>query len=354
MRHLVYTRPGHVEWQEARDPELADDTSVLVQPLAVSRCDLDLPMARDGLFPGPYPVGHEIAGRVVATGGRVRDHRAGDTVIVPFQLSCGRCGPCRRGTFAACATYMAPVGGSFGFGSWGGGHGGGLADLLAVPDADHLLLAAPPGVPAVALATLSDNVVDGYRAVGPALAERPGAEVLIVAAAPGALALYTAAAAIALGAARVRYVDRDPARAEAARQLGADSSHHGGPWPKRFDPAPVTVDVTGDADGLACVIRSTERYGVCTGLAIAFEAATPLPLLEMYTRGITFHTSRADARRYLPDVLRLLATTGFNPMAVPTTIRPWEEAPEAWLQPAVKLVVERERLAAGTPSAPAR
>ncbi len=333
--------PGQVEWQEAPDPELTDPAAALVEPLAVARCDLDLPMASRGLFPGPYPVGHEIAGRVVATGVQVRRHQAGDTVIVPFQLSCGHCQPCGRGAFAACATYLAPIGGSFGFGPMGGGHGGGLAGLISVPHADHLLVAAPPDVTGPALATLPDNVVDGYRAVGPALAERPDAEVLVVADAPGALALYATAAAVALGASHVRYVDRDPVRVAAARALGADASRHDGPWPKRFDPAPVTVDVTGEPGGLACVIRSTERYGTCTALAIVFEPATPLPLLDMYTRGITFHTSRADSRRYLPDVLRLLATGRFDPLAVPTTTCTWDEAPEAWLEPAIKLVVIR-------------
>jgi hypothetical protein len=113
----------------------------------------------------------------------------GDLVIVPYQVSCGRCGPCQAGTFAACRTYMAPIGGSFGFGTMGGGHGGAIADLLLVPAADHLLVTAPAGIPATTLATLSDNVVDGYRSVGPPLATRPGADILIVAEDPGNAAL---------------------------------------------------------------------------------------------------------------------------------------------------------------------
>jgi hypothetical protein len=52
-------------------------------------------------------------------------------------------------------------------------------------------------------------------------------------------------------------------------------------------------------------------------------------------------TSRADSRRYLPDVLRLLTTTAFDPLAVPATICPWDRAAGAWLEPAIKLIVER-------------
>ena len=341
MRQLVYTQPGHVEWQDAPDPQLTDDSSALVAPLAVARCDLDEPMITRGLFPGPYPVGHEVAGRVVAAGDAVTRHSPGDLVIVPFQVSCGHCGPCRAGTFAACATYMAPIGGSFGFGAVGGGHGGALADLLAVPAADHLLIAAPAGIPAAVLATLSDNVVDGYRSVGPHLTARPAADVLVVADAPGSLALYAAGAAVALGASHVRYIDTDPHRAAAAAAIGAEATHYHLPWPKRFDEAAITVDVTGTSAGLATVLRSTARYGYCTSLAIAFDAPAPMPLLEMYTRGITFHTSRADSLRYLPDVLELLTTTAFDPLAAPATIRPWDQAAEAWLEPAIKLIIER-------------
>jgi len=340
MRQLVYTSPGHVEWQQVPAPELADAGAALVTPLAVARCDLDAPMVARGLFPGPFPVGHETAGVVAAVGADVRRHRPGDTVIVPFQVSCGRCGPCRDRTFAACATYMAPIGGSFGFGAAGGGHGGAVADLLLVPAADHLLVPAPDGLPAATLALLADNVVDGYRAVGPPLAAAPGADVLIAASAPGSVPLYVAAAAVALGGS-VRYIDTDPRRVAAATAIGAAATLHEGPWPRRFDPAPVTVDATGSPEGLAAVIRSTARYGHCTAVSIAFEPATPVPLLDMYTRGITFHTSRADSLRYLPEVLRLLAAGNFDPAAAPATICPWDQAADAWLEPAIKLVVVR-------------
>ena len=341
MRQLTYVRPGEVEWHDVPEAVLRHATDAVVRPLAVARCDLDLPMAELGLFPGPFAVGHEIAAEVTDVGDAVTHHRPGDLVIVPFQVSCGSCRACTNGTFAACSTHMAPLGGSFGFGVSGGDHGGGMSDLLRVPSADHLLVAAPAGGDPTALATLSDNAVDGYRAVAPALREHPDGAVLIVAQTPGSVALYAVASAVALGADEVRYVDRDPARVEAARRLGADATVHTGPWPRRFEPAAITVDATGDVDGLHAVVRSTERYGHCTSVAVYFDPGTALPLLEMYTRGITFHTSRADARRYLPDLLGLLATSGFDPLAVPTTVVDWDDAADAWLGPATKLVVRR-------------
>ena len=90
------------------------------------------------------------------------------------------------------------------------------------------------------------------------------------------------------------------------------------------------------------MLRSTDDYGFCTAVAIHFAPTVPLPLLEMYTRGITFHVSRADSRRLLPVVLELFADGHLDPLAIPTTIVPWDRADEAWLEPATKLVLERE------------
>jgi threonine dehydrogenase-like Zn-dependent dehydrogenase len=340
MRQLMFVEAGRVAWEEAPDPQLHDSRGALVRPLAVARCDLDQPMAAFGIFPGPYAVGHETVAEVMAVGEEVSERRVGDRVLVPFQVSCGTCAACRDGRFGACHTYRARAGGAFGFGEAGGGHGGAVADVLAVPAADHMLLAAPQGN-ASALCALPDNACDAYRAVGPQLAEHPGAEVLIVGGAAASIGLYAVAFARGLGSARVHYVDRDEARCAAAAAIGADVEHQQGPWPRRFERAPITVEATGELEGLHAVLRSTDDYGFCTAVAIHFASTVALPLLEMYTRGITFHLSRADSRRLLPAVLELFADGRFDPLAVPTTIVPWERAGEAWLEPATKLVLER-------------
>ncbi|GAC1544114.1 MAG: hypothetical protein NVS3B12_32770 [Acidimicrobiales bacterium] len=117
-------------------------------------------------------------------------------------------------------------------------------------------------------------------------------------------------------------------------------TQHEGAWPKRFERAAITLDATGSADGLTCALRSTLDYGTCTMASIVFGDAS-VPLLEMYTRGVTLLTSRADSRRYLPEVLRLAEDGRFDPLAIPTTIVEWDHADEAWLAPATKLVIVR-------------
>jgi alcohol dehydrogenase len=204
-----------------------------------------------------------------------------------------------------------------------------------------MLLPAPDGRPS-ALCALPDNACDAYRAVGPQLAEHPGAEVLIVGGAAASIGLYAVTCARTLGSARVRYVDSDEERCATAAALGAEVERRQGPWPRRYDRAPITVEASGELDGLSAALRSTDDYGFCTAVAIHFAPAVPLPLLEMYTHGITFHLSRADSRRLLPVVLELFAEGRFDPLAVPTAIVPWDRADEAWLEPATKLVLERE------------
>ncbi len=328
-----------MRWREQDAPSLVEGAA-LVRPLAVARCDLDPAMAASGLFPGPYVVGHECVAEVVEVADGAAGVAPGDRVVVPFQVSCGQCPPCSGGRRSACATYRARAGAAFGFGAAGGGHGGAVADLLAVPSAAAMLLPAPAGVSDEALCLLPDNVSDGYRSVAGPLAAEPDADVLVVGGALASIGLYAVACARALGA-PVRYVDADADRCAVAERLGAAVTRQEGDWPRRFERARVTVDGTGSEAGLAAVLRSTDDEGWCTSVAPHFTAGTSVPLLEMYTRGVTFRTSRADSRRLLPDVLRLVADGRLDPLAVPVTRASFDDAESAWLAPATKLVLLR-------------
>ena len=83
-----------------------------------------------------------------------------------------------------------------------------------------MLVRLPAGLEPAAVASISDNVADGWRAVGPPLAEYPGARVLVLGGI-GSVPLYAVACALAAGASRVDYVDADPGRAAVAAALGA-------------------------------------------------------------------------------------------------------------------------------------
>jgi alcohol dehydrogenase len=339
MLALTYTAPNALEWREAPEPRLSSDGAALVRPKAVATCDLDALIVRgESPFPAPFPIGHECVAEVIDVGDAVASFTPGQLVSVPFQISCGDCPQCRRGRSANCS--RVPFMSTYGFGPAVAEWGGFLSDLVCVPYAEHMLVALPAGLEPAALASASDNISDAWRSVGPPLAQEPGAPVLVVGGAgAGSIGLYAAALALALGAESVVYVDPDGERRRSAAALGAETLAE---LPKRLGPYPITVDASANPEGLALALRSTAPDGTCTSTAIYFGEQPSLPLLEMYTKGVTFTTGRVHAREAIPHVLELAATGAIHPERITTRVVDWAEAPEALLEGDwTKLVVER-------------
>jgi threonine dehydrogenase-like Zn-dependent dehydrogenase len=339
MKRLLLDGPATLHWEDAPDPVLGTSGGALVRPLAVATCDLDVAVLTGRYpLPGPYPLGHEGVAEVVEVGAAVRSVRPGDLVIVPFQISCGGCAPCRRGRTGNCAEH--PMMSTYGLGQLGGlGWGGFLADLVAVPHADAMLVPLPAGLDPVAVASASDNLPDAWRTVGPPLAATPAADVFVVGGTGGScsIGLYAAGMAVALGAGRVVYSDPDPGRLAMAEALGATPLP--GPPPRKADSFPVTVDASGDPDGLRCALHSTAPDGTCTSSAL-YPTDVALPLLAMYSRGLTFRTGRVHARAVLPAVLDLVGS-GFDPSPVTATVAGFDDAVEALTAPVGKTVLTR-------------
>jgi threonine dehydrogenase-like Zn-dependent dehydrogenase len=339
IRQLTYLGARSLEWREVPAPALESDRAALVRPLTVATCDLDWLIVSGGSpFKAPVPLGHEGIAEVVEIGDSVATIKPGQRVVVPFQISCGECAPCRRGRTGNCASV--PFMTTYGFGRGARQWGGFLSDLVCVPYADHMLVPVPAGLEAAAVASASDNIGDAWRAVGPQLAAEAGAPVLIVGGAgPASVGLYAVALASALGASEVTYVDPDATRRQTAGRLGAETLSD---IPDRLGPYPVTVDSSGDPRGLALALRSTAPDGVCTSTAIYFDGDPPLPLLDMYVNGITFVTGRGHVRGTIPHVLDLVAGGRLHPDTITTRVITWEDAPAALLEPDwTKLVFER-------------
>jgi threonine dehydrogenase-like Zn-dependent dehydrogenase len=339
MQQLVYTAPNVLEWREAAAPRLTSDLAALVRPKAVATCDLDaLIIEGNSPFSGPFPLGHECVAEVVDVGDAVTALAPGQLVSVPFQISCGACAACRRGRTGNCGevAFMS----TYGFGPAVAEWGGFLSDLVCVPYAEHMLVPVPESLDPASVASASDNISDAWRTVAPALLEEPGAPVLIVGgASSGSIGLYAVALAVALGAESVSYVDRDQGRRRIASELGAETL---GETPKRLGPFPITVDASADPEGLALALRSTAPDGTCTSAAIYFGEQPSLPLLEMYTKGITFRTGRAHVREAMPQVLELAASGRLRPERVTTRVAQWSDAVDALLEGGwTKLVIER-------------
>lgn len=329
---------GKLEWRDVAAPAIDNPQQALVRPLAVARCDIDLPYV-SGMLPAPraFAVGHECVGEIIAVGDGVRRFPVGQRVLVPFQISCGECIRCRRGFTGSCTAvpFLSAYGMPLNEHEWGGA----LSDLIRVPFADAMLVEAPADVPAWTLAAAADNASDGWRCVAPYLAAQPGASVLIVAGIVRSIAAYAADAAVALGAERVDFVSQDPDLLLLAERLGAHAID--APFDEVRGAYPITVDASGDPAGLRMALRSTEPEGVCISPAYYPFGDTPMPLGRMYTKGITFHTSRCHARAVLPDVAAAIAAGRLHPELITTQRVGWHEARAAMAEPGVKLVVER-------------
>jgi threonine dehydrogenase-like Zn-dependent dehydrogenase len=367
VRELHYQRAGRLAWAERPDPELVEPTDALVRPFVAGRCDGDtVPLHRPvsramqlGIaaraidpvvacicgrvpFRGPFAIGHECVAQVVALGPDVSGLAVGQTVVVPWAVSCGRCDRCRAGLTSKCTTTTSGELAAFGLGPSSGPWGGMVSDLLRVPHAGHMLVPVPDGVPPERVAAASDNLADAWRSVVEPLRARAGGPVRVLVLGGGAssIGLYAAGLAVAHGAATVDYHDDDAARRAIAESFGARAARRGTPR-GTYD---VTVEATSRANGLRAALRALAPGGVCTAVGYYLATGTRLPLMRMYATDATLRVGVSHARAVIPELLAFIAETGFEAERVTSLTAQWEDAPDAYLAKTTKVVLTRDPL----------
>jgi alcohol dehydrogenase len=334
MRALEMRPGGRPRWRAVPALPPPGPLGATVRPLAVATCDLDRALAL-GTSPFPLPLcfGHECVAEVVAIGSQVRTVTAGDRVVVPFQISCGACAACREGRTGNC-TSVPPIS-MYGFGLAGGHWGGAVADELAVPFADGMLVALPEGIEPEHAASVADNVADAWRHVGPHLPELlaadPALRVVIVAALrrhvhSASVPLYTGLIARALGARDVAVIDARPEVRVQAADLGLEPVE-----PARARGLAATrlvVDASTTDEGLQLAIGLTAPDGTCSSVGGLYPTAR-LPFSSMYGRNATLHVGRTHARAVIPHVLELMRDGRLRPELVTTLTAALDDAPAA-------------------------
>jgi threonine dehydrogenase-like Zn-dependent dehydrogenase len=335
MRHLVIEGPHRLAWRETQRPMLQSGLDVIVRPIVVGRCDLDVGFVR-GIVPIPNgePLGHECIAEVIEVGEHVATVAPGTRVIVAAQISCGLCRACRAGATGRCESV--PFGASFGMGR-SGDYGGALADFLRVPFADAMLVAIPSGSDPVELIGAADMALDAWRAVGAPLLDRPGSEVLVMGGLAQVIGLYAVGLAIALGAARVVFYSADAQQRAQAQTLGAQvteslDSEHG-----VFD---IVVDACGDAAVVPAFFRAAAPEAIVTSV-VFYQGEFTLPQRELYFKGITYRTGRPNVRPPMEQVLAMCHSGAFQPGRVASQVFAFEDAVEAWQAEDLRTVVTR-------------
>ena len=373
MRELEFIRSGKLAWRDREAPVLLEPSDAIVRPFVAARCDGDtLPIHRPvsrvmqaGLavrvidpavgcmcgavpFKGPFAIGHECVAQVLAVGANVQRVRVGQTVVVPWAVSCGTCERCLRGLTSKCTTTTTRTLAAYGLGPASGSWGGMVSDELRVPFADHMLVAVPADVPALRVAAAGDNLADAWRSVVPPLRERPGGSVLVIGGGAQSIGLYAAGLAVAHDAGVVHYLDDDPMRCRIAETFGAHTHELGARSRRRaatihYD---VVVEASSRAAGLRRAIRSLAPGGVCTGVGYYLATTTRVPVMRMYATDGTLRVGVSHARAVLPELLAFIARTGFPAEHVTTLTADWDDAPTAYAARTTKLVLQRDVISA--------
>lgn len=204
MRGAIFMPDGSVEMRDV--PTSAPEAGgVLLRVRACGICGSDLHGLRGAWPPRPYPVGHEIAGEVVAAGPG-SGVAVGDHVAVEPTIGCGRCRYCESGNYNHCLALRF-VGGSL---------PGGYAEYVGVPLAQNVHR-LPKGLP-WDVAAMTEPLAVGVHALR--LSEISyGMSVAVVGG--GTIGLLALAAARAMGATKTAMLAKYPHQAEHARRLGA-------------------------------------------------------------------------------------------------------------------------------------
>jgi threonine dehydrogenase-like Zn-dependent dehydrogenase len=208
MKRAQIHGPGDVRVDEVPEPEVGPD-DVLLEVAACGICGSDLGYVKlgglAGPTPEPMPLGHELAGTVLAVGSAVENFSPGLRVA------------------------LNPTGAGHGIGN-GGGEGGFCRQLL-VRDAGKAgnLFPIPDDMP-FEIAALAEPLGVGMNAVDRVHVE-PGEKVAVMGAGP--IGLAAIATLVDRGVEDVIAVDLSEARLEVARQLGARKTIHASsedPW----------------------------------------------------------------------------------------------------------------------------
>lgn len=351
MKALTWQGINDVRIEEVPDPVLQHPTDAIVRVTSTAICGSDLHLygvLAAYLTPGDV-LGHEFMGIVEEVGSAVTNLQVGDRVVVPFTISCGHCWMCDRGLFSQCETTQNVDQGKgaslFGYTSLYGQVPGGQAERVRVPHADFgpvkitgdhaderylylsdILPTAWQGVQWAQVPEGGSLCVFGLGPVGQ-LAVRSARQqgidqIIAVDRVPDRLAKAQAAGAQVINLDEVKNIG------DAVRDLtegrGADGTldavgmeAHGSPvselvikgtarLPKAIG-RPV-MEAMG-IDRLAALhgaIDAVRRGGTVSISGVYGGAVDPMPLMEMFDKGLTLRMGQCHVKQWTEELYELV------------------------------------------------
>lgn len=286
MRAVVFEDVGRVGVREVPDPEIQGPGDAVVRVTLAAICGSDLHFLH-GKAPleAGEGIGHEAVGVVERVGDGVTRFRAGERVVVAFDIVCGECWFCRHGQTQLCEDFR-----NLGAGVFGGGLGGAQAELVRVPQADVNLLHVPEDIEDERAVFLGDVLTTGWY--GASLGAPARDEVVAVVGA-GPVGFCSAQSAAALGAARVLLLDMEPERLALAEKAGAEpvnvrERHPATAVAEATDGrgADIVIEAVGNESGLETAVQVVRRGGRVIVVGMFTTETVEIPVGIWWTRAL--------------------------------------------------------------------
>lgn len=350
MRALTWQGLGDVRVENVPDPVLQDPTDAIVRVTSTAICGSDLHLY--GVL-GPYlqkdyVMGHEFMGIVEEVGPEVSNLAPGDRVVVPFVIACGHCWMCDRGLYAACETTQVREMGTgaalFGFSSLYGSVPGGQAEMVRVPHADFGPVKLPKDFDDERFLYLSDILPTAWQGVKYA---NVGEEDTLAVLGLGPVGQLAVRSAKLQGVKRIIAVDRVDERLALAKSWGIETvdmrevdevsdtlidmtdgrgpdgvldavgmEAHGNPIAEKIVagaarlPKPLgrkAIETAGidRLDALHTAIHSVRRAGTVSVSGVYGGMADPMPMMEMFDKGISMRMGQCHVRHWTDELLEI-------------------------------------------------
>ena len=378
MKAVTWQGVEDVRVEDVPDPAIEEPTDAIIRVTSSGLCGSDLHLY-ETLAPfmeAGDVVGHEPMGIVEEVGSEVTNLKAGDRVVVPFNVCCGRCWMCERNLYSQCETTQNHEHGTgasfFGYSKLYGQVPGGQAELLRVPYADFAPVKVPEQHGDDRYLFLSDVLPTAWQALK--YADVPeGGTLLVLGAGP----IGDMATRMGVNAGhRVIAVDRVPERLARVEAFGAEvldldeaekvggvgevvRESTGGRGPDSVIDAvgmeahgsPVAGKVQKLAgmlpDALAEPIMKNAGLDRMAALYTAFDAvrrggtvsisgvyggaADPIPMMQLFDKQLQLRMGQANVRAWTDELLALLVDDDpFGVDAFATHHLPLDEAPQAY------------------------
>ncbi|ARK29692.1 zinc-dependent alcohol dehydrogenase [Halalkalibacter krulwichiae] len=357
MKAVTFQGVKNIIVKDVKAPSIQKPDDIIVKLTHTAICGSDLHLIH-GMIPNlqeDYIIGHEPMGIVEEVGPEVTKLKKGDRVIIPFNVSCGKCWFCEHELESQCDTANdnGEMGAYFGYSGTTGGYPGGQAEYMRVPYGNFTPFKIPEDseVEDEKLVLLADAGSTAYWSVDNS-GMKEGDTVIILGCGP--VGLLAQKFAWLKGAKRVIAVDYVGYRLEHAKRtnnvevVNFEDYENVGSYLHDLTNggADVVIDCVGmsgkmtDIEFLASGLKL--HGGAMSGLVMASQAVRKggniqitgvyssryngFPLGDIFQRNVNIRTGQAPVIHYMPYLHDLIASGKVDPGDVVTHILPLDQA----------------------------